>query len=154
MLRTQTCSIIYGTMENVVLDTNVLVSALRSSLGASYKLLTQVGTGSFELSLSVPLVLEYEDVLKRQAGTAIALTEQEIDDVLDYLCSVAQRYEVFYLWRPIVKDPRDDMILELAVRAECSAIVTYNITDFQAIEQFGIRTIPPKVFLREIGLVP
>src|SRR5664279_366145 len=99
----QICSIIYGTMDNVVIDTNVLISALRSNQGASFKLLTLIGTERFDISLSVPLVLEYEDVLKRQAGTAIALTEADIGDVLDYLCSVAQRYKVYYLWRPQLK---------------------------------------------------
>lgn len=135
-------------MGSIVLDTNVLVSALRSSRGASYRLLTLVGTGQFAISLSVSLVLEYEDVLKRQVGKAIALTEQEIDDVLDYLCSVAQQRDIYYLWRPTLPDPHDDMVVELAVSSGCDYIVTHNMSDFRGTERFGIRALPPKDFLK------
>ncbi len=138
-------------MDNIVLDTNVIVSALRSRLGASYKLFSLVGTRRFEISLSVPLLLEYEDVLKRQSGTTISLNEQDIDDVIDYLCAIAQPHRVYYLWRPVLKDPRDDMILELAVSAECPFIVTYNIKDFRGSEQFGVELIRPKDFLDRMG---
>jgi putative PIN family toxin of toxin-antitoxin system len=141
-------------MENTILDTNVIVSALRSNQGASFRLLMLVGTGRFDISLSVPLVLEYEDVLKRQAGAAIALSEQEIDDVLDYLCKVAQRQAVYYLWRPVLRDPHDDMVIEAALSAGCSCIVTYNLDDFRNVASFGISVIPPKVFLQRIGVLP
>ena len=137
-------------MANIVLDTNVLISALRSNRSASFKLLTLVGTGRFEIGLSVPLVLEYEDILRRQTGTAIALSEAEIGDVLDYLCSVAQHYRVYYLWRPVLPDPRDDMVLELAVSAECHSIVTYNVSDFMGSKHFGIQVITPKTLLENL----
>ena len=141
-------------MDNIIIDTNVLVSALRSNQGASYQLLKLVGKGSFDISVSISLVLEYEDVLKRQMGTAIALTPQDIDDVLDYLCLVGQRQRVYYLWRPALRDPHDDMILELAVSAECQFIITYNVKDFQGVERFGIKAISPKTFLEKIGALP
>jgi len=141
-------------MDNIALDTNVLISGLRSNQGASFKLLSLVGTGRFAISLSVPLVLEYEDVLKRQAGAAIALSEAEIGDVLDYLCSIGQHNRVYYLWRPFLPDPHDDMVLELAVSAECNFIVTYNISDFAGIERFGVEAITPKVLLERIEALP
>jgi putative PIN family toxin of toxin-antitoxin system len=140
-------------MNNIVTDTNVFVSALMSRRGASHKLLTLIGTGQFDISISVPLVLEYEEVAKRLAGSTIALSEQDIDDVIDYVCAVAQCHPVYYLWRPLLKDPRDDMVLELAVSAECSAIVTYNVRDFRGVEQFGIPVMSPKKFLQQIGAV-
>jgi putative PIN family toxin of toxin-antitoxin system len=138
------------TKSQIVLDTNVVVSALRSQKGASYKLLMLIGKASFEINLSVPVLLEYEDATKRLLGR-IALTEQEIDDILDYLCEMANRRDVFYLWRPFLKDPKDDMILELAVSAQSEIIITYNQKDFVGVEQFGIEVMTPKEFLERIG---
>lgn len=112
-----------------------------------------IGSGKFEINVSVPLVLEYEDVAKRLIGT-ISLTESNIDDIIDYICAVANRKKVFYLWRPFLKDPKDDMVLELAVAANCEFIVTYNIDDFRGVERFGLRVVTPKEFLREIGELP
>ena len=135
----------------VVLDTNVIVSALRSSRGASFRLVSLVGVSpAFEIALSVPLVLEYEDVLKRQARQ-IGLTHADIDGVLEYLCSVAQLHEVFYLWRPTLPDPNDDFVLELAVGARCESIITFNQRDFAGAASFGLRVEGPKSFLKRIG---
>jgi len=88
----------------IVVDTNVFVTALRSQFGASYKLLSLIDKESFQLNLSVPLALEYETVAKRQIGE-IALSEKEIDDILDYVISKANRWEIYFLWRPQIKDP-------------------------------------------------
>lgn len=143
----------YNTTMNkrqIVLDTNVLVAALRSQRGASYQLLRRVGRGPFELDLSVPLVLEYEDAAKRLLGQ-IALSLAQIDDIIDYLCANAQHRQVFYLWRPFLRDAKDDMVLELAVAARADCIVTFNRQDFQGAEQFGIRVVTPQEFLQEIG---
>lgn len=134
----------------VVIDTNVFVSALRSRRGASYRLLMLTGHQDFEINLSVPLVLEYEAVAKRLIGE-LSLSENEINDILDYLCAAANRWKIFYLWRPFLKDPKDDMVLELAVTARCEAIVTYNQQDFQGVEQFGLRVMTPKELLAELG---
>ena len=141
-------------MHQVVLDTNVLIAALRSRRGASFRLLSLVGhRPEFKINLSVPLVLEYEDAAKRQSR-ALGLTHQDIDDVLDYLCSVASLREIFFLWRPFLRDPKDDMVLELAVEAGCDRIVTYNQRDFAGAEQFNLRVVTPKDFLQEIGEIP
>lgn len=134
----------------VVLDTNVIVSALRSQKGASYKLLMLVGRSNFEINLSVSLLLEYEDATKRLLGQ-IPLTESDIDNVLDYLCGMANQREVFYLWRPFLRDPGDDMVLELAVSGQCETIVTYNKKDFVGVDQFGLQVMTPKEFLDVIG---
>jgi len=133
----------------IVLDTNVIVSALRSRRGASYKLVMLVGRANFEINLSVPLVLEYEDAAKRLLGQ-IALGEQDIDNILDYLCRMANQREIFYLWRPFLKDPQDDMVLELAVSAGCEFIVTYNRRDFVGAEQFGVEIVTPAEFLDKL----
>lgn len=134
----------------IVLDTNILVSALRSREGASYKLLMLVGQADFEINLSVSLILEYEDAAKRLLGQ-IPLAASDIDDILDYLCQAANRREIFYLWRPFLKDPKDDMVLELAVSGGCEVIITHNRRDFVGAEQFGVNVMTPREFLRSIG---
>jgi len=138
----------------MVIDTNVFVAALRSQYGASYKLLMLLDSGKFEINLSVPLVIEYEDAGKRLVGKRSGLKVSDIDDILDYVCSVANRKKVHYLWRPFLSDPKDDMVLELAVSADCEIIVTYNKDDFKGVEQFGVRVMTAQEFLHEIGELP
>ena len=104
----------------------------------------------FEINLSVPMVLEYESVLKRPAQN-IQLSHADIDDVIDFLCKNANRREIFYLWRPLLNDPDDDFLLELAVESNCDFIVTFNTRDFVATNNFGIVAITPREFLRTIG---
>jgi predicted nucleic acid-binding protein len=112
-----------------------------------------VGTGRFNINLSVPLVLEYEDVLfRRKPG--IPLSADAIGDVLDYHCSVARQHSIFFLWRPFLRDPKDDMVLELAVKAECDFIITFNEQDFDGVEQFGLEALTPSEFLKRIGALP
>jgi putative PIN family toxin of toxin-antitoxin system len=140
-------------LPQVVIDTNVLIAALRSQYGASYKLLMLLDSGLFEINLSVPLALEYEDVSQRMAYK-LGLTSDDIDDILDYIISVANRHEVHYLWRPFLKDPQDDMVLEIAVASGAKTIVTYNKADFAGVEQFGIAVLTAQEFLQQIGVLP
>jgi putative PIN family toxin of toxin-antitoxin system len=134
----------------VVIDTSVLIAGLRSALGASYQILQRLGRDEFVVSISVPLVLEYESVAKRQARE-LGLTFDDIDDVLDYVCSIAEPREIFYLWRPFLSDPRDDLVLELAVEADADFIVTHNLRDFAGVEQFGVEALSPGAFLRYLS---
>jgi putative PIN family toxin of toxin-antitoxin system len=134
----------------IVIDTNVLISALQSNQGASFKLLMLLGSPHFDSNISIPLVLEYEEIAKRLIGQ-IPLTAEDIDRVIDYLCKVSNHHDIFFLWRPYLKDPNDDMVLELAVTASCNYIVTFNKKDFSDIGQFGIKAITPKEFLQVIG---
>jgi putative PIN family toxin of toxin-antitoxin system len=134
----------------IVVDTNVFVTALRSKRGASYKLVQLIKKGIFQLNLSVPLAVEYEAVAKRTIGK-ITLDEKEVDDILDFVISKANRWRIYYLWRPELKDAGDDMVLELAVTANCQYIVTYNVDDFTPAKKFGIIAIAPRAFLQMIG---
>jgi putative PIN family toxin of toxin-antitoxin system len=136
----------------VVLDTNVLYAALRSPKGVSYQVLRLLGSELFQINLSVPLVLEYEDVVKRYLHE-LPVDKQDVEDLLDYLCSIANITEIHYLWRPFLRDPGDDMVLELAVAANCDAIVTFNKRDFGGCEQFGVRLLTPFELLVEIGVI-
>ena len=133
-----------------MIDTNVMVAALKSKRGASFKLLSIIDQDKFQISISVPLIIEYEYALKR-TDLNILLTESEIDDILDYICLIADKRKIFYLWRPYLKDPKDDMVLELAVESESDYIITYNQKDFKEVSKFGIKTLTPKAFLRKIG---
>jgi len=134
----------------IVVDTNVLLSAVRSQFGASFRLLSLIEDSRFQTNLSVALALEYEDVLKRPALNP-NLTVQEVDDILDFLCQNASLREIFYLWRPTLRDPKDDFVLELAVESNCDYIVTFNTKDFAGAEKFGIKAVKPNEFLRIIG---
>ena len=134
----------------IVADTNVFVTALRSKFGASHKLFALINSDKFQLNLSVPLALEYEAVAKRMAEE-IGLSEQDIDDILDFVISKSNRWEIYYLWRPQLNDPGDDMLLELAVTANCNYILTYNTSDFKGVEKFGIEVMTPRMFLEMIG---
>lgn len=143
-----TCGIAYDTnVRRVVLDTSVVVAALRSRRGASFHALSLLGLGRFEIAISVPLVFEYEDALTRLVDSGMFL-EREIGDFLDYICRIAHHQEIFFLWRPHLPDPNDDLVLELAVAAGCRGIVTHNQRDFAGAEQFGVHIWSPRDFLR------
>jgi predicted nucleic acid-binding protein len=107
-----------------------------------------VGNGKFDICLSTPLLIEYEDVLAREA---LGIAKSAAEDVLDYLCHVAMAQEIHYLWRPFLKDPKDDLVLELAVASQSPLIITYNVKDFAGSERFGIRPARPAKFLSKLG---
>lgn len=134
----------------VVIDTNVLVAGLRSRRGASFRVLSRVGTGAFDIAVSVPLVLEYEAVSMRHQP-ATQLTEEDIRDVIDYLCSVAKPQPIFFLWRPMLRDPKDDMVVELAFAAGCDAVVTHNVRDFGEAGTLGLKILRPQALLQSLG---
>ncbi|MBZ0178544.1 MAG: putative toxin-antitoxin system toxin component, PIN family [Melioribacteraceae bacterium] len=134
----------------IVIDTNVIVSALKSRNGFSYKLLSIIDDERFRAFISVPVILEYEDAIKR-SKTKIKLNKADIDAILDYICLVGEEREIYYLWRPYLKDPKDDMFLELAVESESDFIITFNKKDYKGIDKFKLRAITPKEFLRIIG---
>jgi putative PIN family toxin of toxin-antitoxin system len=136
-------------MPGVVLDTSVLVAALRSRRGASFEILAALGRGEFEISISVPLVLEYEATLLRHAGE-LNLDSTDVLGLIDYICEVAVNQEIFFLWRPFLRDAGDDLVLEVAVAATSDALVTHNVRDFSGSEQLGIRVVTPKQFLQEL----
>ena len=142
-----------GMKPQIIFNTNVLVAALRSRRGTAFQLVSLLPAALFEINLSVPLVFEYEEVLP-QHRQVMGLTLTDIADFLDFLCSIAHLHEIFFLWRPTLTDPNDEMLLELAVKARCQYIVTYNTRNFRGADQFGIAIVTPKVFLETIGVLP
>ena len=137
-------------MERIVIDTNVFVSALRSRRGASYKLFFETDRALFVQCISTPLVLEYESVAKRELPT-LTVTADEVDAILDMICRNSEPCTVSLRWRPYLRDPDDDFVLELAVSSQSKYIVTYNKADFAGVEQFGIALLTPKEFLQLLG---
>lgn len=133
-----------------VLDTNVLVAAIRSRRGAAFTLLSLVGKGLFDVVLSVPLALEYEDALLRHAAEA-GLTNADVEALVDYLCKVGIHQPVFFLWRPLLPDPKDDMVVEAAVAGGCGFIVTFNVRDFSPAAGLAIDVVTPGQFLSHLG---
>ncbi len=137
----------------VILDTNVLVSALRSDMGASYAIVSQLPSKRFQMALTVPLYLQYQDVLTRPEHMTGASRRDDILNFLRYLCSIAHQQRVFFLWRPWLKDPQDDMVLEAAVASQCRYIITHNLRDFTGSrieEHFGIVPMRPGEFLHRL----
>lgn len=134
---------------DIVLDTNVIIAALRSKRGASNKLLSLVGTQKFEIHDSVALILEYEDVIQRHR-TELGLSLDNVSDFIDALCSMTHHHKIYFLWRPTLSDVGDELVLELAITAGCEYIVTHNISDFKGVDKFGIQAITPKEFLKII----
>lgn len=130
----------------IVLDTNVLVTALKSSMGTSFRLLSMLEADRFQLHVSTPLVAEYEAVLKRGM---LNLTAQQIDDVVDFICARATQHKIYYLWRPMLKDPGDDFLLELAVKAD-ARIITWNVADFKRSQPLGVQVQTPREFLHSL----
>ena len=141
------------TTPQIVLDTNILIAAQRSRRGASAKLLSLVGLGLFDLHLSAALVLEYEDVLLRYRAE-LGLTQDDVEDLVDALCALSTPHEIYYRWRPYLRDPGDEFVLELAVAAGCDYIITFNKRDFTNVERFGIQPLTPGEFLKVVGAAP
>jgi putative PIN family toxin of toxin-antitoxin system len=135
-----------------VLDTDVIVAALRSDRGASRQLLLAALNQQFELRLSVPQILEYEAVLTRPEHlTACGLSSSEVGHVLDDLAAVARPVRLAFQWRPRLSDPDDDMVLETAMNGSASAIVTFNQRDFvSGIKGFGCAVMLPATALQQI----
>jgi len=115
---------------------------MRSNTGASHEILRLVRLGEIEIALSVALAIEYETVTVRP-GLVPHLTSKDIRDIIDVLCHMAHKQKIFFAWRPFLRDPNDDLVLELAVAAGCQYIITHNIKDFRNSETLDINTITP-----------
>jgi putative PIN family toxin of toxin-antitoxin system len=132
-----------------VIDTNVIFAGLYSSKGASHQVLNAVLDKCIQPVLSVALLFEYEEVLKRNSRK-LKLNHKDIDTLLDVLCSLCSLHRIHYLWRPFLPDPKDDLVLELAVASQVKTITTFNVGDFRGVEEFGVQIYSPKKLLEEI----
>ncbi len=135
------------------MDTNVLVGALWSKKGAAFQVLQCLRQGRWRLVISNHLLTEYEEVCKRHADD-IKLTFQDIDDVLDALCAVAEEHPLRPGWVPCLPDPDDEPMLQLAVQADVPDIISRNIRHLKPAFAFGIRVVSPAEFLQQLPPVP
>ncbi len=136
--------------KRVVIDTNILYAGLYSSSGASYQLLRLVRAGQVTPCISVTLAMEYEAVLSARLEE-LDLTKEQLSGFLGYFVALAERVRIFYLWRPGLRDPGDDMVLETAVAARADFLVTHNIKDFTGADRFGIQVVTPGWFIHHFG---
>jgi putative PIN family toxin of toxin-antitoxin system len=133
---------------NIVLDTSVLVSAMRSQRGASQQLLQRLPSPQFTPALSVALYMEWQAVLTRPEHLPPGMDAGQVMGFLRYLASIAHLQDVHYLWRPFLRDPDDDMVLECAVASGSRYIVTHNVKDFRRAEVLGVKALAPGDFLQ------
>lgn len=138
----------------VVLDTSVLVAAMRSQLGASQALLRRLPSTQFQPALSVALYMEWHAVLLRPEHRPAGVDDGQMLGFLRYLASVSHLQDIHYLWRPFLRDPNDDMVLECAVASGSQFIVTHNIKDFQRTEQLGVLALTPRQFIQHLEAHP
>lgn len=130
----------------VVLDPSVLVAALRSRNGASFALLSRLRSGDYRAVVSVPLMMEYAEVLARPG--MVLVSRAAVDAVLDMLCRESVHQAIHFLWRPQLRDACDDMVLEAAVNAGASHLVTHNVADFAGVRFAGLTVASPGDFLK------
>lgn len=129
-----------------VADTDVVVAAMRSPNGASAAILRAARHGSVTLLVSVPLGMEYEAVCSEsEHRLASGLSEREVEIFVDALLAMAEPVKTHFLWRPQLRDPGDEMVLEAAVNGRADALVTFNVRDFGTVPaRFGIELIIPR----------
>ena len=131
----------------IVIDTSVLVAAARSRQGASFALVSSLPNPQFEFALSVALYTEWQAVLIRPEHLPPGVPVEGALGYLRYLASIAHLQDVYYLWRPFLRDPDDDMVLECAVASGSQYLVTHNVKDFLRIAELGVTHLTPAAFM-------
>lgn len=139
-------------MLKIVIDTDVVVAALRSSTGGSNAVLHEVAQGRLRSLVTPALFLEYEAVLKRPDQRLVhGLSLRDIDQFLAALASASEAVDVSFRWRPQLSDANDEMVLEAAVNGGADALVTHNVRDFiKGATRFGLRVLRPGELLKEL----
>ena len=132
----------------IVLDTSVLVAASRSRNGASFQIVSVLPSPKFEIALTIALYTEWQAVLTRPEHLPPGATPDLALGFLRYLASIAPLQDVHFLWRPFLRDPDDDMVLECAVASGSEFIVTHNVKDFRRIQELNVQAITPADFLK------
>ena len=138
----------------IVVDTSVLVAAVRSRQGASFALVGSIPAPDFQPCLSVGLFAEWQEVLTLPENLPPGKTPEDALAFLRYLASQCHLQEIHFLWRPFLNDADDDMVLELAVAAGCRHIITHNVKDFRGSERLGVTALTPREFLELIRKQP
>lgn len=139
----------------IVIDTNVILPALISAEGVSNKLMIWIFSHKMKIHVvSNTLITEYEDVLLREKNRKFypQFSKEDITSFIDDICLISHHQKINFLWRPFLKDIKDDMVLETAFNGKCDYIIAYNLKDFHGVkDKFGIQIITPKEFLKIVG---
>jgi putative PIN family toxin of toxin-antitoxin system len=133
----------------VVADTDVIVAAMRSPGGASAAILRAARQSKITLLVSVPLAVEYEATCSEaEHRLAAGLSEREVEIFLDAVMAMAEPVKTHFLWRPQLRDPGDEMVLETGVNGRADGLVTFNVRDFGTVPaRFGIELMIPREVL-------
>jgi putative PIN family toxin of toxin-antitoxin system len=138
------------TFQKIVIDTSVLVSAIRSRNGASFELVSMLPHPQIQICLSVALYTEWQAVLTRAEHLPPGATKDDALGFTRYLASIAHLQDVYFLWRPFLRDPDDDMVLECAVASGATSIITHNTKDFARSPSLGVVAMTPGQFLQQL----
>lgn len=139
-------NIVVPALPRIVMDTNVLYSAIRSSAGASFKALLEIRNEKVKLLINQTILLEYEEILKRYAQV-LNLSFTDIDTILDALCNLAELHASTQYWVPKLGDPDDETFAQLAFEAHANYLLTHNIRHFRPAADLGLNVLAPKQFL-------
>lgn len=136
-----------------IMDTNILVSAFRSRRGASFEVYQRLRAGAWTAVLSNHLLFEYEEVLKRDAPT-LGLSLEEVDELLNAICARGEMWTLPHGWEPVLTDPDDEPMVELAWESDARCIVTHNTRDLRPATRLGIEVLKPGDFLARLRASP
>ncbi len=138
----------------IVLDTCVLVAAARSRHGASYQLVSMLPDPRFDFVLTIALYTEWQSALTRPEHIPHGVSVEGVLGYLRYMASLAHLQDVHFLWRPFLRDPDDDMVLECAMASGSQYIVTHNLKDFRRAPELKVHAITPADFLKLLRKSP
>lgn len=135
-----------------MLDTDVVVAAMRSPSGASAAILRTAREGAVTLLMTVPLAMEYEAVCRRpEHRLAAGLSGRRVDIFLDAVIAMAEPVETHFLWRPQLRDPNDELVLEAAINGRADILTTFNLKEFGIVAaRFGVAVLRPREALVRI----
>jgi putative PIN family toxin of toxin-antitoxin system len=136
-------------MMRAVMDTNVLVAAFRSKRGASFEVFRRLRAGEWTAIVSNHLVYEYEEVLKRSAPE-LGLSLDDVDELLNAVSARSEEWTLPHGWEPVLTDPDDEPLVQLAFESSAKLIVSHNVADLQPCTRLGIEVLQPREFLARL----
>jgi putative PIN family toxin of toxin-antitoxin system len=131
------------------MDTNVLVAAFRSRSGASFEIYRRLRNDEWTAVLSNHLVYEYEEVLKRDAST-LSLSASDVDEILNAICARGEEWSLTHDWDPVLADPDDEPLVQLAQESGALVIVTHNTRHLLPAAKWRIQVLKPREFLAKL----
>ena len=128
------------------MDTNIVAAALRSKQGASFEIFRRLRLGEWTAIISNHLLYEYEEVLKRQC-VVTGFRLEDVDELLNAICARSEEWPLSREWQPMLPDPDDEPLVQLAVESGAMAIITHNVRHLQPAAVLNIQILKPNEFL-------